>query len=91
MSNRTGKREREARSNRVRDRRGYSSATSRTGATLQARKLGRKKSLAFARATFARFGGMGLRCSGGPLWLHMPAIPVAEPERRGRSAEELET
>jgi hypothetical protein len=85
MTNRTGKREREARSRR---KRGWSYRASgvRTGTSLQALKLGSKKRAAMSAST--RFGALNWHVLGA---LDMPAVPVAEAERQGKSDEELET
>lgn len=81
MSNRTGKREREARN---RHKRGYLSGVTQTGTAVRPLKLGRKK-----RAAFYRSLHLDVRSSldAPELWLHwsrkdMTAVPVAEPERR---------
>jgi len=75
MTNRTGKREREARN---RERRGLSYKSSGvTRAVLQPLKLGRKKRMAFSAST--RFEGFNVTCIN---FRRLAAVPVAEPERR---------
>jgi hypothetical protein len=86
MSNRTGKREREAGIRKKR--RGYTSGRTRTGAVLRPLKLGRRK-----RDSFRNRPDIGLSFVGGPLWTHVlredtAALPVADAERRGVSAKE---
>lgn len=73
MGNRTGKREREARS---RSKRGWSFADAPDGTVLRPLKLGRKKRWAFSRST--RFAQYRSKCFG----FSLAAVPVAEAERR---------
>ena len=70
MSNRAGKREREARN---RSKRGAYSIT-RDGATRTSLKLGRKKGFALSRSRLTTY-----------RWGDMAAVPVADAERRGES------
>ncbi len=81
MSNRTGKREREARN---RHKRGYLSGVSQTGTAVRPLKLGRKKRMAFHRSLHL---DVGSSLDAPELWLHwsrkdMAAVPVAEAESR---------
>ena len=84
MSNRVGKREREA---RRRHKRGWTYG-SRTGAVLQPLKLGRRKMRRLAAST-QRLGSSFI-CYGMKLPKDMTAVPVANPESRGANAHELE-
>ncbi len=79
MSNRTGKREREARNNR--HQRGYVYGTLRTGAQFAARKLGRKKRIALIRTTWG--GGVHSSTGGVDISFVLRAgVRVADAERR---------
>lgn len=87
MSNRAGKREREARN---RHKRGYTSGVSRTGAVLRPLKLGRKKMRAFGSSSTL---AVGFAVYGGSLPCHtrradMAAVPVADAESRDPRSEE---
>jgi len=92
VSNRTGKREREARSQR---KRGWTYGSSRNGTTLPALKLGRKKRWRFHRSTRLdpcfSVSGQDLRYVREKYKIGMAAVPVAETERRGHETVEGQT